>query len=218
MVTAIIIIIIILLIIIATSGKQKKTANTNMSQNSYSSDRKEPSSNGLNLAYKFFGNEWQGWLDSQTSAFNLPKNFYGTIGLALDNLSSEEQKNLLLSFLKVGTTGDRGNALVSISVEMYNYGLLHLYTFTLIKAGNFSENSMTNALKQIASSRDPERSERQKKDDDSIIDVTGKSYQIPEQKTDEAEVPYWQHQYVYSYSELNYANFKQKQFYSYYKS
>lgn len=53
----------------------------------------------------------------------------------------------------------------------------------------------------------------------SIIDVTGQSVRInsadlnPVLKTYTKGVPYWQHQYVYSYSEINYATAEQRAFY-----
>nr|WP_317632951.1 tellurite resistance TerB C-terminal domain-containing protein [uncultured Flavobacterium sp.] len=57
--------------------------------------------------------------------------------------------------------------------------------------------------------------------DDSVIDVTDETYII---KSDsdlikyEPGVPYWQHQYVYSFSELKKATPSQKQFYFYFKN
>ena len=64
--------------------------------------------------------------------------------------------------------------------------------------------------------------------DTSIIDVTSQSYSIPQPverqiiKTEnlttlELSVPYWEHQYVYSYSEIEDATRKQKEFYNYLK-
>lgn len=62
--------------------------------------------------------------------------------------------------------------------------------------------------------------------DDSIIDVTNEAYSIPRQaeprtqpvsnlKNSQMSVPHWDHQYVYSYSEIHDANKKQKEFYAY---
>jgi hypothetical protein len=54
---------------------------------------------------------------------------------------------------------------------------------------------------------------------DSIIDVTGRSHRIesaaprPVFRSYDAGVPYWQHQYVYSFSEINAATQQQKAFY-----
>lgn len=58
-------------------------------------------------------------------------------------------------------------------------------------------------------------------EDDSIIDVTDKVYTI-KTETDTIktnyEVPYWKHQYVYSYDELEHATPDQKKFYAIFKS
>jgi hypothetical protein len=61
--------------------------------------------------------------------------------------------------------------------------------------------------------------------DSSIIDVTNEYYKIPqsssagkfETHTVKVKVPYWRNQYVYSYSEINYATREQKEFYSFLK-
>ena len=56
--------------------------------------------------------------------------------------------------------------------------------------------------------------------DDSIIDVTGQAYEINTSndfKKYSGGVPYWEHQYVYSFSELNSASAEQKQFYNLFK-
>ncbi|QNF31413.1 hypothetical protein HUW51_01225 (plasmid) [Adhaeribacter swui] len=60
--------------------------------------------------------------------------------------------------------------------------------------------------------------------DDSIIDVSGFTYQInhtvnsSSQKTRVSAVPYWSHQYVYSYSEINAASPEQIEFYKRFKT
>lgn len=65
--------------------------------------------------------------------------------------------------------------------------------------------------------------------DNSIIDVTNESYSIPRQAESRTQpvsnqnnaqmsVPYWEHQYVYFYSEIHDANKKQKEFYAYLKN
>lgn len=56
--------------------------------------------------------------------------------------------------------------------------------------------------------------------DNSIIDVTGKSYQLNPNnlKKYELGVPYWAHHYVYSYSELYGASNEQKEFYNHFKN
>ncbi|HWJ27515.1 MAG TPA: tellurite resistance TerB C-terminal domain-containing protein [Flavisolibacter sp.] len=62
--------------------------------------------------------------------------------------------------------------------------------------------------------------------DDSIIDVTGQSYNIapdPKETTPvlskyEPGVPYWRHQYVYSHKEINNASQEQKAFYLTFKA
>jgi hypothetical protein len=56
--------------------------------------------------------------------------------------------------------------------------------------------------------------------DDSIIDVTDQSYRINSNnnlKKYSSCVPYWAHNYVYSYSELNGASVEQKKFYNIFK-
>lgn len=56
--------------------------------------------------------------------------------------------------------------------------------------------------------------------DDSIIDVTDQSYRINSNnnlKKYSIGVPYWAHNYVYSYSELNSASAEQKKFYNIFK-
>ncbi len=56
--------------------------------------------------------------------------------------------------------------------------------------------------------------------DDSIIDVTGKTFELDSEKGLEKfkkGVPYWAHHYVYSYSELFSASAAQKEFYGVYK-
>ena len=57
--------------------------------------------------------------------------------------------------------------------------------------------------------------------DDSIIDVTDQSYRINSNsnlKKYSIGVPYWAHQYVYSYSEINSASSEQNKFYSFFKN
>lgn len=57
--------------------------------------------------------------------------------------------------------------------------------------------------------------------DDSIIDVTGKAYNIINPQLNLVKytegVPYWKHQYVYSSSEINYATSEQVKFYNNFK-
>jgi len=57
---------------------------------------------------------------------------------------------------------------------------------------------------------------------DSIIDVTDYSHDnnLTASKTQSFanNVPHWEHQYVYSYSEINYASCEQKRFYTYFKN
>jgi ribosomal protein L20A (L18A) len=57
--------------------------------------------------------------------------------------------------------------------------------------------------------------------DDSIIDVTDQSYRINSNsnlKKYSIGVPYWEHQYVYSYSEINSSSSEQKKFYAIFKN
>jgi hypothetical protein len=62
---------------------------------------------------------------------------------------------------------------------------------------------------------------------DSVIDVTNETYIIPQKHNSASpvntfnqtivQVPYWEHQYVYSYSEIYDATKKQREFYDYFK-
>ncbi|RDI14428.1 tellurite resistance TerB C-terminal domain-containing protein [Flavobacterium sp. AG291] len=54
--------------------------------------------------------------------------------------------------------------------------------------------------------------------DNSIIDITGKSYNLPNTSSSNSNVPYWGHQYVYSYSEINTATNEQRTFYKTFKA
>jgi hypothetical protein len=53
--------------------------------------------------------------------------------------------------------------------------------------------------------------------DNSIIDVTGEYYSLSNNLSRNSNVPYWGHQYVYSYSEINSATSQQRVFYKTYK-
>lgn len=57
--------------------------------------------------------------------------------------------------------------------------------------------------------------------DDSIIDVNEESLKLNinlnSTETQDTSVPYWSHQYVYSYAEIHYASKEQKQFYAHLK-
>ena len=55
--------------------------------------------------------------------------------------------------------------------------------------------------------------------DESIIEVTGSPYEIKKQGLTKYEkgVPYWKHQYVYSYSEISGATKEQRDFYNFFK-
>jgi hypothetical protein len=59
------------------------------------------------------------------------------------------------------------------------------------------------------------------KNDDSIIDVTGNTFNLSNQHSNlfnpANEVPVWKHQYVYSFSEINNATSEQTKFYNYFK-
>jgi hypothetical protein len=60
-----------------------------------------------------------------------------------------------------------------------------------------------------------------KYNDDSIIDITDQSYRINSNsnlKKYSSGVPYWEHHYVYSYSEINSASIEQKKFYAIFKN
>lgn len=54
--------------------------------------------------------------------------------------------------------------------------------------------------------------------DDSVVDVTGKSVNISSHTGfTQEKVPFWKHQYVFAYSEINGATKEQKQFYEHFK-
>ncbi len=53
--------------------------------------------------------------------------------------------------------------------------------------------------------------------DNSIIDVTGESYSLSNNLSRNSNVPYWGHQYVHSYSEINSATSQQRVFYKTFK-
>ncbi|MEC4004842.1 tellurite resistance TerB C-terminal domain-containing protein [Flavobacterium sp. SUN052] len=54
--------------------------------------------------------------------------------------------------------------------------------------------------------------------DDSIVDVSSQSHKINSDYCISSNVPYWSHNYVYSYSEINYATTAQKNFYQSFKA
>lgn len=55
--------------------------------------------------------------------------------------------------------------------------------------------------------------------DESIIDITNEYYPIKEENIiEEVKVPYWEHKYIYYYSEILRASNEQKQFYSTFKN
>ena len=56
--------------------------------------------------------------------------------------------------------------------------------------------------------------------DDSIIEVTGQGQKISYEaipSNDKHKVPFWQHQYIYFHSAINYASYEQIEFYNYFK-
>lgn len=53
--------------------------------------------------------------------------------------------------------------------------------------------------------------------DNSIIDVTGESYNLSNNLSRNSNVPYWGHQYVYTYSDINSATNQQRVFYKTFK-
>jgi len=60
--------------------------------------------------------------------------------------------------------------------------------------------------------------------DHSVIDVTNAAYAIPGAQTPTSltkcsfGVPHWEHEYIYEYSEIEYASKKQREFYEYFKA
>ncbi|RYE52083.1 MAG: hypothetical protein EOP48_17200, partial [Sphingobacteriales bacterium] len=53
--------------------------------------------------------------------------------------------------------------------------------------------------------------------DTSLIDVTSQEYKLPSSGNATGSVPYWPHQYVYGYNEINSATPEQKAFYQRFK-
>ncbi len=77
----------------------------------------------------------------------------------------------------------------------------------------FSENKLDNSKVTMASSKINY--------DDSIIDITEQSYKIKSSnllKKNINGVPFWAHNYIYSYTELNAASNEQKKFYNIFKT
>ncbi len=66
--------------------------------------------------------------------------------------------------------------------------------------------------------------EQENPSNDSVVDVTNLSYRIPQTEVKvslskcSSGVPYWEHEYVYGVSELDYASKSQKAFYQYFKN
>lgn len=160
-----VIIIVILLIVFLAIGNNKGTETTYVP----TVNSRQPSSTALEMSFKYFGREWQTFVLLKSTSFKEPKNFHETIAFALEKLSGNEHKNLMLSFLGVSSnTGSQGNAYsITFSVGLSNYEQLHTATFNLLKEGRFSESGMLNLLKQ--------QQRQTKKQDDSVIDITGKS-------------------------------------------
>ncbi len=80
----------------------------------------------------------------------------------------------------------------------------------------FIQNLMDNMKVTLKSSEDSNNS-----DDNSIIDVTNKAYKIDfgdNLKKYTIGIPYWKHQYIYSYSEISDASIEQLTFYSIFKN
>lgn len=202
--TAFIIIVVIVIIILAASGKKKTTPTYTPTSSSYTTTRK-PSSAALELAYKYFGNEWQKFVMLKTASFNQPKNFYETIAFALEKLGSDEHKKLLLTFLGVSSnSGNRdGTHTISLSVGLSNYENLHSATFNLVQTGKFSESGMLNLfIQQIALKQQQRDEEKKKEQDKSVIDVTGQS-----QRLDTSQYSNSNYQSNYQQSQYSYNSF-----------
>ena len=214
----IIFIAVILYLIFRTSSKTKmkiyEPANI-----------RRPSSEKLELAQKYFGEEWHKWLMQKNPGFKFPIDFHNIVAIALENLSLDEHKSLLLSFLAVNLKSNVKDHQLGInySIGLDNYELLHFETFKLLQTNTFSESSMIDLLKYLPELRRQKKAEDNKNifKDETIIDVTGNPIPIEDNQTtfgsEETEVPFWQHHYVYSYSEIKYATPEQKKFYSFFK-
>jgi hypothetical protein len=172
------IIIVIVIIILVASDKKKMATTFNATGINHTSDRK-PSPTALEIAYKYFGIEWQNFVTQKTMSFNQPKNFHETIAFSLEKLSTSEHKALVLTFLGVSSNSRNrdGRHTVSLSAGLSNYENLHSATFNLVQAGKFSELGMLNLFRQQISLKQQQR-EAKKEQDNSIIDVTGKSQQL----------------------------------------
>lgn len=208
MTPAVIIILIFIVIVVIASVGPRSHSNT-------VSNNKFPDPNSISYAHRYFGKEWKAWLKTNATNFALPEHFYETIALALEALSPEEQKHLLLSFLKVSSNGETPNSNeLRFQVGLNDYEDLHGSTFVLLQASEFSIPNMINLLKDLAERKKARRAKLMKTDN--IIDVTGHSHQIESDKTQ--DIPNWEHRYVYSYSELSNATPEQQAFYQLYKT
>jgi hypothetical protein len=87
------------------------------------------------------------------------------------------------------------------------------------KFNNYTQPNQKSSQRQPNITIEIKRSSSNTSRGDSVIDVTGQSYKIdsstakPILKRYVKGVPYWQHRYVYSYSEINTASYEQQSFY-----
>lgn len=82
-------------------------------------------------------------------------------------------------------------------------------------------------LTKPSQNQDAEMNSGLSSNNDSIIDVTNEAYVIPQERKPvspahtfnqtKVQVPYWEHRYVYSYSEIYDATQRQREFYDYFK-
>lgn len=187
----VIFIIAIVVIIILASNRKKKENTTQLPRTNLTSNNRKPSESAFELAYKYFGNDWQKFALFKTKSFKQPSNFHETIAFALEQLTSEEHKKLLITFLSYKS--EKSTGAIAISVGLNNYEQLHMATFNLIQTRLFSESGMVSLFKQqIALRKQPEVSLEV---DNSIIDVTGQSQRLDNSQYSNSN--YQQTQYSY---------------------
>src|SRR5688500_17065485 len=122
MTTIIIITILLIVLAIITNTKSSKARKT---MTTHSKSKQQPSSAALETAHKYFYSEWHLFVQLNSTAYIQPNDFHETIALALEKLSSEEHKKLLLTFIGVNTNSSGVNNGVTISVGLNNYKRLH---------------------------------------------------------------------------------------------
>lgn len=172
----------------------------------------------LNLPTKKYGKGVPKWTDKNIYSFS-----------EINNATSEQVK--FYNFFKKSFTNGE---IVSLEGN-YNYAFILMFDFQneyekdnnflkfetrLNKLGNCWPDTKPYGITILKKKREEKNISASKKEDDSIIDVTGQSTRINSNVVLAKYipgVPYWSHQYVYSYSEINSTSIIQKEFYRSFK-